>query len=472
MKEVELVIVGGGPGGIAAAIEAVKAGVKVMLLDENSKPGGQIYRQFENGFVVNDPQVLGRTYKKGQVLLQEFESIRKRMIYVNDALVWGLFPQRELAYQRNGFSTSFRYQDLIVAAGAYDRPVPFPGWTLPGVLTAGGAQRFVKMQRVLPGENILLAGTGPLQLVLASQILKAGGNIEMILEAGTVSNWVEFIKGMWGQWELLLEGWQYLRDIIKARVPILRRHIIIEACGNDRVEEVLIAEVDADWRPKKGTQQRVKVDTVCLGYGLVPSSEMTHLANCKHHYNPRLGGWIPVRYENMKTSEPGIFAVGDGSGVSGSQVALEEGRIAGISVAESLGRISVNDAQRRKRPAMSKLTKLNRFRRVLDSISMPGAGLFELAHDDTVVCRCEEITLGEIRQASAGGANDINEVKRMTRSGMGRCQGRMCGPAILEIIHREHITETPAPGHLNTRPPLKPIRLGVVAQHENLKSTY
>ncbi|MBW1699308.1 MAG: FAD-dependent oxidoreductase [Deltaproteobacteria bacterium] len=469
MKEMELVIIGGGPGGIAAAIEAVKAGVTVVLLDENLKPGGQIYRQFENGFVVNNPKPLGPAYEKGQALLQKFESIRNRMTYVNNALVWGLFPERELTYQRNGISTSIRCQKLIIAPGAYDRPVPFPGWTLPGVFTAGGAQRFVKTQGVLPGENILLAGTGPLQLALASQIITAGGNIRMILEAGNVSNWPEFIKGIWGQWELLSEGWQYMRNIVKARVPILRRHIILEVRGKDHVEEALIAQVDGNWRPLKKTRRTVPVDTVCLGYGLVPSTEITRLANCQHQYESRLGGWIPVRHANMETSVPGIFAVGDGSGVSGSQIALEEGRVAGISIAESLGRLSLDEARQQKQPAMSKLEKLNRFRRVLDRLSLPGPGLYELAHDDTIVCRCEEITLGEIRKAVAGGARDINEVKRITRLGMGRCQGRMCGPAIVEIMQREHISETPTLRYLNPRPPFKPIGLGVVMQHESLK---
>lgn len=465
----ELIIVGGGPGGIAAAIEAANAGVEVMMLDENLKPGGQIYRQFENGFNVQDPKKLDSTYHKGQALVQEFESIKNQITYINNALVWGLFPKRELAYRHNGSSTSVRYQNLIIAPGAYDRPVPFPGWTLPGVFTAGGAQRFVKMQRILPGENILLAGTGPLQLALASQILNVGGNIKMILEAGRVSNWTKFAMGFWGQWELLSQGWQHLRSIVKARVPILRRHIILEVRGKDCVEQAVIAAVDGNWRPLKKTQRAVSVDTVCLGYGLVPSTEITRLANCRHQYEPRFGGWIPVRGENMETSVSGVFAVGDGAGVAGGQAALEQGRIAGISVAESLGRISLDDARQRKQPAFSKLEKLNRLRQVLDEISMPRAGLFALARDDTVICRCEEITLGEIRQAVAAGANEINEIKRITRLGMGRCQGRMCAPAIVEIIRPENIAEAPAPGYLNIRPPLKPIELSVVMEHENLK---
>ena len=196
MKDKELVIIGGGPGGIAVAIEATKSGVAVTLLDENPRLGGQIYRQFDEGFKVSDPRILDRDYDRGIKLLGEFNAVRSQVDYLNDTLVWGIFEQKELAYLHGEISKSLRYKQLIVANGAYDRPVSFPGWTLPGVFTAGGAQRLVKMQRVLPGDRILLAGTGPLQLVLAVQIIEAGGHIEAILEAGDVGSWIHFFRGI------------------------------------------------------------------------------------------------------------------------------------------------------------------------------------------------------------------------------------------------------------------------------------
>jgi NADPH-dependent 2,4-dienoyl-CoA reductase/sulfur reductase-like enzyme len=192
LNESEFVIIGGGPGGVAAAIEAVKAGVKVTLLDENERLGGQCFRQFAKGFKVADPDALGPDYEEGQELLHQFSLMKDKIRYLNNALVWGIFKDRTLALARNGTSSSLSFKHLLAATGAYDRPVPFPGWTLPGVFTAGGAQKLVKLERVLPGENILLAGTGPLQLVLADQILKAGGKIKAILEAGNAAkNWLQ-----------------------------------------------------------------------------------------------------------------------------------------------------------------------------------------------------------------------------------------------------------------------------------------
>jgi len=471
LKEIELMILGTGSAGIAAAIEAVRAGVNVMLLDENVKPGGQIYRQFADGYRVIDEKTLGRDYPRGKRLLAEFESIRHKLDYRDQALAWGVFPDNELAFIWRGESHSVRYRKLIVAAGAYDRPVPFPGWTLPGVFTAGGAQTLVKTQRVLPGENILLAGTGPLQLALANQIVKAGGKVAAILEAGRIESWPRLLWGGWGQWQLLSDAVHYLMGIRRAGIPLWRNQIIVEARGDGQVEEAVVAQVDRSWRPKPGTERTLPVDTICIGYGFVPSTEMTRIARCEHRYEPLLGGWIPVLTEEMETSVSGIYACGDCTGIAGSMVAVEEGRIAGLAAARSLGYISPEEAERRMAPSRQRLAGLQRLRRVLDEISMPRPGLYELAKDDTIVCRCEELTLKEIREAIQNGATDMNEVKRMTRMGMGNCQGRMCGPAIQEIIAREKGVPPQDIAYLNPRPPVKPVPLALLAEHKALLDT-
>ena len=368
MREVESVIIGGGPGGIKAAIEAAKQGVQITLIDENPHLGGQVFRQFDQGFNVIDSKNVARDYEKGQKLLQEFEKHKNRIEYISKATLWGIFREDgiEIAFQKNDKSFSLKCKKLIVATGAFDRSVPFPGWTLPGVFTAGGAQRLVKLQRVLPGEKILLAGTGPLQLVLADQIIRAGGKIEAILEAGNVTNWLRFAFSLWAQWDQLRDGLHYLKSIHRAGVPLLRNHIIIEAKGNGKAEKAVIAEVDKFWRPKTDTYRTLDVDTICLGYGLVPSSELTQVVGCKHIYDLNMGGWIPIRKENMETSVPGIYAVGDGSGIAGSQVAIEEGFITGVSVANSLGYVSNVDAKKLIRPAEVRLKKLKRFRKIFD----------------------------------------------------------------------------------------------------------
>jgi hypothetical protein len=303
------------------------------------------------------------------------------------------------------------------------------------------------MQCVLPGEKILLAGSGPLQLVLASQIINAGGRLVAVLEAGTIDSWFGLLSSLWGKWDLLLDGWSYLLSILKGNVPMLRSHMIQEARGAAGVEEALAARVDRDWRPIPGTERVVDVDTVCIGYGLVPSAEITQLANCEHRYRPHFGGWVPERQASMETSVPGVYAVGDGSGVGGSQIAAAD---------RALGYISAAEARGRKKPLDNLLKKYGRFRRFADAVSEPRAGLFELAKEDTILCRCEEVTFKEVTEAISRGGKDVNEIKRMTRAGMGRCQGRMCGPTLTELIRRQRGPEL---SPLRPRQPFKPIKL-------------
>jgi bacterioferritin-associated ferredoxin len=261
----------------------------------------------------------------------------------------------------------------------------------------------------------------------------------------------------------LKEGLRYVRSIQKAGVPLLRSHIILEAHGDGHVEEAVIAKVDKNWRPKLNTVRTVKVDTICSGYGLVSSTELTMLAECEHKYDPRRGGYIPLRKANMETTVPGIYAVGDGAGVAGRKAAIEEGCIAGISVASSLGYISSANASEQIKPYQKRLNKINRFRKILDDISLPRKGLYELAKDDTVICRCEEITLNQLKEALTDDTVQTKDVKRMTRMGMGSCEGRMCGPSTIEMMRHRLNLPAEAVGCLRPRPSIKPVALGVLA---------
>ena len=465
MKQTDILIIGAGPAGMAAAIEAARAGATITVLDENTKSGGQIFRQFHDSFQVLQAKNLGPDYARGQSLINKFNVHSNSITCMYDAQVWGIFEDREVACFQGQESFSIRFKKLIITAGAYDRPVPFPGWTLPGVFTAGGAQRLVKNLRVLPGKKILLAGTGPLQLALASQISKARGQVAAIAEAGNVENWAKLIRAMVGQWELIGDACRYLFNVQKSRIPILRRHIILEARGDGRVEEAILAEVDRQWRPKPGTEKTFKVDTICSGYGFIPSAEMTLLAGCAHTYDPQLGGWIPVRTPEMRTSRIDIYAAGDCTGVAGSKVAMAEGRIAGAFAAAALGCFSDTEAERRTRECRQNLVSLNRLRAVLDGISAPKPGLYELADAQTILCRCMEITLQDLKAFMREYSGDINEVKRMTSIGMGPCQGRICGQVIQEIVAREKGLPSDAIRFLSPRPPIKNIPLAALANH-------
>ena len=466
MREVELAIIGAGPAGICAAMEAAKSNVQVTMIDENLKLGGQIYRQFNDAFAVTDENKLGKTYIQGKKLIGEFERYRQRIEVLEDALVWGIFTDKEIALLHKGKLEEFKTQKLILAEGAYDRPMPFLGWTLPGVFTAGAALTLVKTARVLPGEKILLTGTGPLQLVLANHLVKAGAKVIAVLEAAPIPA-IKYLHRFWGQWELIKDGLCYLWKLRRGKIPYLTSHALVEARGEKEVKEAAYAEVDKDGKPISGTEKIVEVDTICLGYGLIPSTRLSRLCGCEHKYEPCLGTWVPCHNANMETSIPGVFVAGDGADIGGALVAIEEGRLAAIEACQQLGYITKDEAQARSLPIFKRLRGLNRFESALNEIFAIRRGLFTRITDDTIICRCEEITAGEIRQIIADGVIDMQEIKRLTRTGMGSCQGRMCESTIAQMISIETKRPLEEIGWFTPRPPVKPIPLGILAAKQD-----
>lgn len=459
-REMDLAIVGAGPAGISAAIEAVKLGAKVTLIDENVKPGGKIYQQLPDAFVIRDVNQLGKDYIKGQKLLEDLDKYRAGIEFLDNVIVWGAWEDKSLEIVYQGKTHTLKPQKLILAEGAYERPMPFPGWTLPGVYAAGGVQRMVKTQRVLPGKKFLLTGTGPLQLVVASQLIRSGAQVVGVLEAASSSGWWKRISKVWGQWELIKDGLEYLSELRKAKVPFLSPYGIVEAHGTDQVTGATYAKLDENWKPIAGTEKKVEVDSICVGYGFIPSTRLSGLCKCKLQYSHELGGLIPEHDMYMETSVPGVFIAGDGCGVAGAMVAVEEGRLCAIRACNQLGRIKEDKLKSLSEPILKKLKEIRKFRTVLDEVSAIRLGWFTRVRDDTIICRCEEVTAGEIRKAIADGAVQTNEMKGLLRTGMGYCQGRFCESSLHALIALETKRPIEELERWTLRPPIKPIRLG------------
>lgn len=340
-------------------------------------------------------------------------------------------------------------KQVILAPGAYDRPVPFPGWTLPGVLTAGAALNLVKHQRLLPGRRFLLSGAGPLQLLLARHLIEAGGRVEAVLDA-TPFPWLAWRHAfaVWGQWERLGEGWAAWRAMRRAGTPLWWGYTVYRAEGEGQVDRAIIGPV--------GGYERdiLPVDTICLGHGLMPSVQLAQQAGCEHRYDPRQRAYLPVRDAWLQTTQGGIFVAGDAAGIGGKDVALWEGRLAALAAARQLGRTVPAD---RLGEVRRELARQRRFAAVLLDLFPASAHLGDLLTDDTVLCRCEEITVGEVRRAVADGAETLNAVRMVTRAGMGRCQGRMCGGPVSELIARALGRPVAALGQVTPRPPVVPV---------------
>ncbi len=456
----EMVIVGAGPAGLSAAIRAAESGASVTLLDDNSLPGGQIYRQPPAAFRIADPTALGADFLAGKELLQRFERVRERIEYHPQCLVWGVFNERELALHDNvhegGRIHKLLGKTVIFATGAYERAAPFPGWTLPGVFTAGGLQISIKSQQILPGRRFLISGTGPLLLVLANQLAKSGGEVAALLEISSLRSAGLHLLRLLGHWDFLSRGLRYHLELKRHGIPYRERETVVAAHGKGRVEEAVVAKVDAKWRPLPGSERTIPVDAIAVGFGFLSNTELTRLAGCLHDFRADLGGWVPRRNEGLETSVPGVFAAGDGAGVAGAPVARIEGRLAAISALERL-EYKVDPIERKT--LLRELAKLNRFRSVMDRISTPRPGLVELMTPDTVVCRCEEITRAVIEETLDEGFQTLDGIKRRCRAGMGFCQGRICSPTVAALAARRKEGSVEGAGWLNPRPPLQPLPL-------------
>lgn len=322
-----------------AALEARQAGAQVFVVDENLSPGGQLFKQLHKFFGSKAHRAGVRGFRIGEELLEETEELGVGVLL--DAICWGLFEGNQLALQRNGRSQLLHFEKLILATGAQENALTFPGWTLPGVMGAGAAQTVVNIHRVLPGRRILMIGAGNVGLIVSYQLLQAGADVVAVVEG------LPQIGG-YGV---------HASKIRRAGVPILTRHTILRADGQESVESATIAQVDDQWRPIASTEQTLEVDTICLAVGLSPMSELAWMAGCQFIYIPSLGGHVPLHDDNMETTVLGVYVAGDIAGIEEASTAMEEGRLAGLAAAEALGYRS-EETTRRKEEARGALDQL------------------------------------------------------------------------------------------------------------------
>jgi thioredoxin reductase len=461
MTTPEIVIIGAGPAGLAAATEAAGSSASVLVLDEYAQPGGQYYRQPARGLGASWDRDLFAHAQEGQAWVEQAR--RSGVRFLSDAMVWGAFADGTLSLQMNGKSEILKPAKLILASGAHDRPIAFPGWTLPGVMTSGAAQALVRSQGILPGRRILMAGTGPLQIAVAAQLVQAGAQLAGVLEANGVARLVGAAPHFWGQWRRLREGWAYRRTLRAARVPITLGRTVVRALGDGVLSRVVTAAVDDRWQPIAGTESEVEADTLCLGFGLVPDTKLARLLGCRLTYDDTRGGFVPVHDDGMQTSRPGVFVAGEAAGIAGAKAAELAGKIAGLSAALALGKGNPAEARRRIEAARHSLRKELRFARALNETFAVRPGLLGLITDDTVVCRCEEVTAGQLRRARAEWTRTLDAVRTVTRAGFGRCQGTICETLVAQLLAREIGTGLAEVGHFHVRPPLKPIPIDALA---------
>lgn len=319
MKRYDLIIVGAGPAGLSAAIEAAKKGLQVVVFDENEKPGGQLFKQIHKFFGSKEHRAKVRGFVIGQQLLDEADEAGVEVVL--NATVIGLYQDKEVVVKRGDEVEHFKGNAIIIATGAAENMVTFPGWTLPGVIGAGAAQTMMNLHGVLPGKRVLMLGSGNVGLVVSFQLEQCGCEVVALVDAAPR-------VGGYGV---------HAAKVARTGVPFYLSHTIVKAEGEEYVTGVTIAEVDSNFQFIPGTEKHFDVDTICLAVGLSPMSQLLKMAGCRMEDNPKRGGQVPICDEYGRTSLPGVYVAGDVSGIEEASSAMIEGRMAGLAAAEYLG---------------------------------------------------------------------------------------------------------------------------------------
>lgn len=467
----DVAVVGAGPAGLAAATRAGSLDVTVALVDGGSAPGGQYWRQPapvvsdvpEAALQPDDLAYLHHDLAGFRDLVDLLDRHRRRGTtdYLAQHQVWAVerdgdlfvlhVVDRSAGAERSRAITARR---LVIATGAYDRQIPFPGWDLPGVMTAGGAQALLKGHGVRAGRRVVVAGTGPFLLPVAAGLAAAGAEVVGVHEAASPAAWLRHGGAVARNLGKLGEGFGYGIALTKHRVPVRTRSVLVAAHGDDQLEAVTVARSDGRGGVVPGSDERVLCDTLAVGWGFTPQLELPLALGCDTRVDAD-GSTVCVADDDQQSSTPGVYVAGEVCGVGGAALALVEGAIAGTAAAGAHG---VDQRLRRQRAA------LRRFATAMHQAHPVPSGWTSRVEPGTVVCRCEEVTAGRLRACVDDlGAADARSAKLLARIGMGWCQGRVCGYAAA-CLTATWSGAPYSPAAVGARPVASPVRLGSLVE--------
>lgn len=456
MKPVDLLIVGAGPAGMAAAVTARRLGLDVVVIDEQPAPGGQIWRGIETVAASERGALLGKAYLEGRATAAAFRA--SGAAYEPDTQLWQIEPGFRAFVTKAGTARIIEARTILLATGAQERPAPFRGWTLPGILTVGAGQILLKNAGQVPAKPVWLAGSGPLMLLYMTQLLKAGGKIAGYLDTtprGRLTSALRHLPSALRATGDLLKGIGWSLALRASGVRRIRHVTDIEALGTERLEMIR-------YRVASGREETVPADVLLVHEGVVPSVHIAMALGSAMTWCDAQDCFVPTLNSWGESSQPNIFIAGDGAGIAGAKAAVLRGEIAVFGIAAKLGRLTPDAADEATRSVRLKLDHELALRPFLDALFRPREAVF-VPDDETVVCRCEEIKAREIRNMARVGSPGPNQVKAFTRAGMGPCQGRQCGYTVTRILAAAEDRPMQDVGFYHVRPPLKPVTLGELA---------
>jgi len=459
--EYDLIIIGSGPAGMSAAIVARQYDLTVLILDEQPVVGGQIFRNIEHleNQRENDFRKLGPDYRLASKLVEQFKNCGAD--YLNGNSVWHI--EKEMIVRTittvtdkgNKSSLAFKAKRILIAVGAMERPIPLPGWTLPGVMACSSIDVLFKSSGLLPKGEVVLAGNGPLLLLIANRLLDAGVKVSALLDTKpkkAIFKALPYLPAALRTPGYLVKGAGMILKLRTSKVRIYSGIEDIKAEGEKNLNQVSF-KTNGQWRT-------TKTDLLLLHQGLVPNIQLSRLLRCAHQWYDTQRYWEPILDEWGNSTVKGIAVAGDCGRVSGSKISELSGQIAAFEAAKALRIISKSERDTFAKASCLELKKQNSPRPFLDQYFAPQKNWIVPKDNDTVVCRCEEVTVRDIRDSVRLGVKSPDRIKAMTRFGMGFCQGRMCGLTASEIIADE-LNSSPADvGYQRVRSPTKPVTLG------------
>ncbi len=442
-----VIIVGSGIAGLSAAATLAGHGLDILIIDESGHRGGQLLRKTRlkpSCFSKFEPDLMK---SKGFDLVWTINK-DPDIDWLFNARVLGIFKDRRLLVHIENIKThgekasekiiEVRAENLILATGAREKYLPFKGWTLPGVMSLGAAQILMKSYGVLPAHNTLIAGTSPLMMVLASEILGNKGKVTALVDENSMIKKLTFLPLIKNHWSKLLEGAFYTSRMFLNRVSVFQGYRVIQASGNKGFQSAIMAKTTPRGDVIPGTEVRFFSGALLVGYGFAPNIELPVQAGCKLEYQENKGGWVVKVDETLESSCRSVYAAGEITGIAGAKKSFIQGKLAAMSILKKVGKINARNPKKIFTAEIQRLLFLNHqqtaYSSFLNRLCQAPASAYAAIPDETIICRCEQITMGTIKKNIQQGFDTISSLKKATRCGMGRCQGRICGPVIFDII--------------------------------------
>jgi thioredoxin reductase/bacterioferritin-associated ferredoxin len=489
VSRVDVIVIGAGPAGAEAAIGAAEGGLAVTLLDEQGAAGGQVWRAPVGGFPgKGDPEAAAGRALRARLQASPVQAVFEHRVWsvVRDHSQDGLTPGFRVDAVGPHGNLSLWAPFLVVATGAHERVVPFPGWTLPGVFGLAAATILLKSHGLAPGRRVVVAGCGPLLLAVTAGLVHAGVEVLSVADLSRRVDWLARTPAVLGRPELALRGAGWWARAALSGARILSAHGVRRAEGREGLERVVLGPVDAGGRARPGSETAFEADALVVGHGLTTACEVTRMLRARHQFSRLYGGWIPSVDSHFETTVPGLFAVGDGAGIRGQQIATLAGRQVALALQARAGRNSgpggrgdaggdgasrqggrahaggdrTSDSASDFASVDRQLDRARPFSDAMSGLMALRSGQVADIAPDTIVCRCEDVTRAEIDAAIDQSAGSIDQLKHFTRCGMGPCQGRYCGDTVQELMALRLQEPREVVGQWTGRPPLRPVSLG------------